>query len=615
MEDLRPSNIADGAEEPTRVVHFDEAWSQTTDATPAANITISTNGADTTYVNLEGTDSTTNLDTEMMETVERLIEDGEVKVDTEKGEEIVRAEDEKSAPKVPETPKQIRARQRKENPKEYEYRRRLVIMQKTATNVANIEKKRKRHLHKEVIGSNVIALDKNGNMMHTTRMMQMEMFKCRFESSLLFDKNHNLMSPDPDNRLRRKDRKVTPRTGMRITKKHIFHSTHTHNPTVRKFIVIDKGALLDSEGTDFKIIKRNEMKISELLTVKKRMRIGYHEMIRAIEHLKASIGNVLPPEDFEIIYEFGSLSGVNRISLFLRFRDVVIRNSIEMSRNIGDIIVKQEIEHHINPGYRFPLLIFGSGLSGMRMTFSTADVIAGYQHSHISGGVSTAFSSFCTGGESYSMESPDPMAIEAHIHRLREFVSWESLEGGPYNRIENIDNNGSVHNLHTDPRTVRLPYQAYTTPVMDRINERGGFDLFKNCFKLVTHPEKMYFKIDYRRFFSQMIELFDNEFLEGIKVHNRNRRYHYKPETNRFYRLRDTVHTKQHLTKHAIQRVAKAAPVYMNGRYVKPTVVEHSDPLNGIRFCPDPDLMNQIANVILYHLTDKLEEYGNTRNQ
>jgi hypothetical protein len=293
-----------------------------------------------------------------------------------------------------------------------------------------------------------------------------------------------------------------------------------------------------------------------------------------------------------------------------------------MSRNIGDILIKLRIEHDIyHSTTKFDHSIkdrvklrFMSDVYGRRMTFSSVDAVCGYQHSHMPAGLNQYFTGMCTGGVSYALDNPNQTEIELLMYKVRELVQWESLEGGPHFRMENIPSGGRKYNLKFNGKSMSLPSPVYIRNVIAHINKtERGFDAVKHCFTLRNKDGELMFTVDHKRFYLEMMDIFDKDTVANLNRLYQDYQYFYKPEINQFYRVsRDTLGSAEAIKRDAIQKIAATRPIYMNGRFVKPTVVKFVDPFEGTRFCINPEVMHEIANVILYHLTEKLENYGNT---
>ena len=387
------------------------------------------------------------------------------------------------------------------------------------------------------------------------------------------------------------------------------------NPMITKFFTINKEVFIKSSGRDFEYRMRGEIPVSEMLKVKKDSKDAFKKMEDAMELVISGVESVFLPDDFDVFYEFNNFTGLNYMTVLLKFKDVTITNSIEMSRNIGDILIKLRIEHDMYHSTEKKIrLRFMSDVSGRRMTYSSIDAVAGYQHSHIPSGLNQYFSGMCTGGESYALDNPNQTEIEALMYKIQGFVQWESLEGGPHYRMENIPSGGRKYSLKFNGKSMSLPSPTYIRNVIGHINKtKEGFDTFKHCFTLRKKGSELIFIVDHKRFYLEMMDMFDKDTVTSLNRLYQDYKYFYKPEINQFYRVSRTTHgSAEAIKRDAIQNVAATRPIYMNGRFIKPTVIKYVDPFEGTRFCINPEIMHEIANVILYHLTEKLENYGNT---
>lgn len=130
--------------------------------------------------------------------------------------------------------------------------------------------------------------------------------------------------------------------------------------------------------------------------------------------------------------------------LLVRFPEFDIKNSKGRQHKIRDLITG------------IPLLssyrILSGHIWGIRTTFTSAEQAVSYVHSHLSsGGEFPGWSDFCLGSgiirESMLIAqgcdpSVNPFAYDLFFENLDAYVRWESLEGGPYNRMEYITNSG-----------------------------------------------------------------------------------------------------------------------------------------------------------------------------
>ena len=663
MDDLRDmiNDLTQDAPERPRLVDPDTWARAMTSTTP----TVTTNATDgVVYVDAQATDSAPAqptqadgddlerlLEEESVAEVGRLIDSGEVAV-TEDGERLSfhgpeeeevpeevsdsdfvevpvprrrKRDDEKKPPKKEETAKQVRARLRKEDPN-YAENAKTQIRIKTIENLTNLNKKRSiptEYVKSILLSHSMIVFDKKGNFVHTTRA-EAEVYEMGHAAShsMVFDKQFNLLAPiNGKIRLRRPNapRKRVQHHGTRINSRQIQKrdTTQVIGPLTRNFVIVDKELLITSPEQKFKILRKSAMKPVDIVHVKKTFFKALSEMQEAVAYVSNAVGQVLPPEDFEVLYELRSLRGINYMTLSMRFRDVTIANSLEMEREIGDIIVTQTIEHWLDTTASRPYLKFNSDLKGLRMKWTFVDANAGYQHSHIPSGNPETFNNFCTGNQDYTLNEANSMAIEAHVHRLREFVSWESLEGGPHYRMESIKTAGTTFTLTDNIHRATIPDHRYWKEMWNRLKSDPSYiRSLERCFRLVRGERGLMWTLDSHQFYLKMMEIFDGNALAQCSRWDRGQSYHYKDHSGKFFKITGRGETDPiRMFQKSIEKVMKIHPVYMNGRYIKPEVNQYEDPYNGLRFCPQPQLMYEVGNVILYHLTEKLEEYGNTSNK
>lgn len=126
--------------------------------------------------------------------------------------------------------------------------------------------------------------------------------------------------------------------------------------------------------------------------------------------------------------------------VYIRFPEITIKNSKGKSRKIYDLFV------------RFAIDIDGRLLStpaGTVATYDEESLFAQYRHSHLNAGVRQDFTGFCMGSDTpLAMLSQklrvDPFtegSFKHYLYTIREYVKWESVEGGPYYRMETIQGN------------------------------------------------------------------------------------------------------------------------------------------------------------------------------
>jgi len=147
------------------------------------------------------------------------------------------------------------------------------------------------------------------------------------------------------------------------------------------------------------------------------------------------------------------------IQITIHFPEVIITNSKRLSHTIKDLFVRFNIYTCDRGKVRF------SRLYGKRTTFDIKELIHGYCHSHLPKRYTyflvDDFVQWCLGTtEINTIISDYEFSYEAYellLVNIREYVAWESLEGGPYIylkdtvcpfRFEVIANNNNNYNRY-----------------------------------------------------------------------------------------------------------------------------------------------------------------------
>jgi hypothetical protein len=150
----------------------------------------------------------------------------------------------------------------------------------------------------------------------------------------------------------------------------------------------------------------------------------------------------------------------------IRFPKVTIKNSRGDSRTITDLYVKFTFNHQT--------LTVLYETYGRRGSLTVSDILSGYRHSHLTrarGREGWGFTPFCTGSgpingivrRSAAARGEEALKhLDAYIIHLRDFVAWESLEGGPHYRMANIPNN--TQNFSGSNNLARPATLIYSNP-------------------------------------------------------------------------------------------------------------------------------------------------------
>jgi hypothetical protein len=132
----------------------------------------------------------------------------------------------------------------------------------------------------------------------------------------------------------------------------------------------------------------------------------------------------------------------NRYEFIILFKETTITNTKNITHNIKDLYMKLSL--NVNNG-----TLKYYNLSGTRGYLTYKEYKSNYLHSHLNSNNSTTkFSTFCLGtsdanalSEKLIMEGLDDsdyITLDLFLGSLHTLASWESLEGVPYNYIEQL---------------------------------------------------------------------------------------------------------------------------------------------------------------------------------
>lgn len=173
-------------------------------------------------------------------------------------------------------------------------------------------------------------------------------------------------------------------------------------------------------------------------------------------------------EIFEEVYsnQFDYNFDNGKLNCLIYFPEITITNSERMSHKIVDLYMKISFKSNktIN------------NIKGTRATVTLAERAVNYKHSHMSSsGIFWSWLSCCLGesefAQTYSLlcNQFNKDNLTRFLYQLPEYLSWESLEGGPYIRMSNINANnnipGSVNQVLIDSTYKKLLTQINNIPV------------------------------------------------------------------------------------------------------------------------------------------------------
>ncbi len=159
-----------------------------------------------------------------------------------------------------------------------------------------------------------------------------------------------------------------------------------------------------------------------------------------------------------------------------------------------------------------------------------------------------------------------------------------------------------------------MEYINYMIKEINKTEEK--FSAFADAFTLINDKGSLRFIVDYRMFFQKFMELFPNDKIQTIHHNIGERLYIYNPDDGQFHKIANTdLMKKDKVIKIAQERMYNFRPIYMNGVELVPHLNEDAatDMVDTVTYCPEPNFMKEIAQMILYKLTEKLEQDGNSK--
>lgn len=161
--------------------------------------------------------------------------------------------------------------------------------------------------------------------------------------------------------------------------------------------------------------------------------------------------------------------------VYILWDDITITNSNNDTHNIKDLYMRFTLSEDLKI----------STIKGFRGTLSPVEWVYGYQHSHLGGNnakkscYDEKFSGFCLGG---GTEVPSLMAeidiaerfdenlYILFLYSLDAYVKWESVEGGPYRHMKNINYSTSLTSIPYDGHS---SYNNWVRKLIDYYREES----------------------------------------------------------------------------------------------------------------------------------------------
>lgn len=185
----------------------------------------------------------------------------------------------------------------------------------------------------------------------------------------------------------------------------------------------------------------------------------------------------------------------NSFDLVIHFPEIEITNTVEQKHKIEDLYFRISVlvnRQYFNVAGHNKLQI---SLSGFRTTYTLKEIEYNYAHSHLHGGV--GWQDFCLGSSPIQIlltnlrNSPTEDNWNLFLLSIPNYLSWESLEGGPYYKMGEIKWTNTVSNESIEKYLRKIAknipadcieYRGYMGPI---VNDKL-IEYFKNNSELRT---------------------------------------------------------------------------------------------------------------------------------
>ena len=157
------------------------------------------------------------------------------------------------------------------------------------------------------------------------------------------------------------------------------------------------------------------------------------------EAIKETLSSIFGENGYEITF-----LERERFSLILHYPYITIKNDFAEKHLIKDLYIQISGERKTRKAIR-----------GLRGSLSYGEFSSGYNHSHIMTGVHTNFSDFCLGTSELTMLLYEDIFESDSFLRyfcivLENYLSWESIEGVPYIRMNSVSPFGRLSSPNYD---------------------------------------------------------------------------------------------------------------------------------------------------------------------
>ena len=149
----------------------------------------------------------------------------------------------------------------------------------------------------------------------------------------------------------------------------------------------------------------------------------------------------------------------NYLDIVLKYNDITLTNSEGNSHFIKSIFIKIKFNKTTKR--------FDNGIQGIRGDLSVKELNSKYSHSHLRTS-QNSWSTFCLGSSEIAGILADlnsanfnDAKFDLLLYNLEEYIKWESIEGGPYFRISNLNYGESTRETSFSSETLDEIYEDF----------------------------------------------------------------------------------------------------------------------------------------------------------
>lgn len=179
-------------------------------------------------------------------------------------------------------------------------------------------------------------------------------------------------------------------------------------------------------------------------------------------------------------YEINNVEN-NYLNIVLKYNDITLTNSEGSSHFIKSIFIK----------LRFNKITkrFDNSIQGVRGDLSVKELNSGYSHSHLRTS-QNFWTTFCLGSSEIAGILTDlnddnfnDAKFDLLLYNLEEYIKWESIEGGPYFRIANLNYGESTREMSFTNETLNEIYEDFLS---EELLFNTTFDVSLKKIKIVN---------------------------------------------------------------------------------------------------------------------------------